>query len=379
LEGGSSGSAYNPAQAADAFRPTPQQDLKYRGGKTIRDLTYVNIYVGGKQAWSESDRKNIDWALKGAMTDPHLNHVLMQYFNDEPISAAYRGSFLLDGFNLPRVTQSNIRDVVRILHTRGSFSHLPLTSTAICFILPKGTILEDPDSDGQRAAPINGVIPYGVEASSLRGLGGYHGSVLVGSQTLYYAVSVYPERLPNGQSNGVPVFRVPWKDAVASLYHQLQEIRTDPDVDDAIATSQEQYVGWASDIGEEIGDYPLTADSEDGRLDQVFMEVDLANGSGKVPVQLCYSNAVHGPEGPIERPHGGAPLPIPPVVPPPWASPSPGPAPQPTNPPQNPGTADPDLDWLRSEWDHLPESLKRQILKLIQDSHSHVEERSFGQ
>jgi hypothetical protein len=32
-------------------------------------------------------------------------------------------------------------------------------------------------------------------------------------------------------------------------------------------------------------------------------EVPLADGSGTVPVQFQYSNAVHGPEGPIPEPH----------------------------------------------------------------------------
>ncbi len=52
---------------------------------------------------------------------------------------------------------------------------------------------------------------------------------------------------------------------MATFYHELQEARTDPDVE--------------------------------GMLTKVFKEVPLADGSGTVPVQLQYSNAVHGPEG----------------------------------------------------------------------------------
>ncbi len=365
-----------PSQILAGMKPTPGEDLKYRGGKAIKDLTYINIYVGGNQAWSESDRKNIDWALNGAMTDPNLNHVLMQYFNDQPVTASYRGSFILDGYRPLRVTQANLRELVKLLHARGSFSQLPLETTAINFFLPRGVILEDPDSGGPRSTPTNGVIPSEGESSSLLGLGGYHGSVHIGQETLYYSAGVYSERMANGQTNGVPVFNVPWKDTCAMMYHVLQEIRTDPDVDDALVTGQEQYLGWVSGSGEEISDFPVEADGADGRLDQVFVEVPLANGSGRVPVQLCYSNAVHGPEGPITKPHRGAPLPIPPASPPPPGASPPTPAPPSNPPPSNPpptqpndGGFDPGLEWINKEWDFLPESVKAKILQLIKDAH----------
>lgn len=368
------------AENSAALPATPDDDLKHRGGKTIRDLTYINIYVGGPQVWAESDRKNIDWALNAAMTDPHLNHVMMQYFNDQPITSNYRGSFLLNGYAPTRVTQGNMQQLVRSLDQMGSFSQLPAGNAAINFILPRGVVLEDPSlGTSQPANPI----PSADEGNSLQGLAGYHGSARIGARTLYYAVGVYSERLPNGQTNGVPVFEVPWKDICATLYHQLQEIRTDPDSDDAISSGNQKYAGWVSDRGEEISDLPVKADSADGRLDQVFREVPLANGSARVPVQFMYSNAVHGPEGPIAQPHAGSPLPVPPATVPPWGS-SPGPAPDPTPDPDPepndppPQTADPGLEWIRKEWANLPDSLKKRILEMIQQSQANAEEQPFG-
>ena len=38
-------------------------------------------------------------------------------------------------------------------------------------------------------------------------------------------------------------------------------------------------------------------------LRRVMKQVLLTNGSGTVPVQFQFSNAVHGPEGPIAAPH----------------------------------------------------------------------------
>lgn len=41
------------------------------------------------------------------------------------------------------------------------------------------------------------------------------------------------------------------------------------------------------------------ASEADGNLTEVFREVELTDNIGTVPVPFMYSNAVHGPEGPI--------------------------------------------------------------------------------
>ena len=117
-------------------------------------------------------------------------------------------------------------------------------------------------------------------------------------------MGVYSERYANGSTNGIPVFREPWKNVVAALYHQLIEARTNPDVEEAIRDpsllNDDRTLGWVSDSGLEIGDIPLSANFP---LTSVITEVPLANGSGSVPVQLPYSNYAGAPEGPITQPH----------------------------------------------------------------------------
>jgi hypothetical protein len=118
--------------------------------------------------------------------------------------------------------------------------------------------------------------------------------------SIYYAISVFSETRADGSTNGIVAFDRPWKNVVATCYHELNEARTDPDVEDAIRTGQLTFVGWTSARGEECGDAPIRTASG---LESVFREVALTDGSGSVPVQFMYSNAVHGPEGPIPRPH----------------------------------------------------------------------------
>jgi hypothetical protein len=160
-------------------------------------------------------------------------------------------------------------------------------------MLPRGTVLTIDDGSGDDAKPKRKSRsgPTEEEASSLEGLGGFHGSVHIGATTLYYAVGVFSEG-----SNGIVAFDQPWKNVVATFYHELVEARTDADVED-------NRVAWVNNErpSEEIGDIPMTLAGDN--LSKVMKEVPLGDGSGTVPIQLMWSNAVAGPEGPIATPH----------------------------------------------------------------------------
>ncbi len=167
-----------------------------------------------------------------------------------------------------------------------------VSSTLFNFMLPSGVVLTIDDGSSDAEAPNESQTPPhdpDEKSSSLEGLGGFHGSVKFGNQRIYYAVGVYSQG-----SNGIDAFGVPWKNVVATFYHELNEARTDADV-------EENKVAWVNSRGEEIGDIPMSLAGND--LSKVMVEVSLADGSGTTPIQLMWSNAVHGPEGPIAHPH----------------------------------------------------------------------------
>ena len=305
---------------------TPAEDLRFRGGHTIADLKFVNLYVGGDDCWSASDIRQIDSAIAAAMADRNLNNVMMQYFNNRPITSVALPSHPLTGYRPSTMTQGDVERCVEYLYRRGFLQGYDLSSTVFNFLLPQGTVLTDDTGlsatamtqpaaqvgqwtraavsrtadEGHNTSPV----PHSEESSSLMGLGGYHGSIRIDGKPVYYTADVFSERQQNGRFNGIPVFAEPWKNVVATLYHELNEARTDPDVQDAIRhagdPAAERYLGWTSDRGEECGDYPI---DESRDLSTVVREVTLTDGSGTVPVQFQYSNAVHGPEGPIPEPH----------------------------------------------------------------------------
>lgn len=300
-----------PEAIAPGIPPTPAHDLKFHGGHTIQDLVFSNFYVGGSAAWKAGDMQNIDQALSNAMSDVDLNNVMSQYFSSGNITTTMKPSQVLTGPPPKVVSQGDIENLVLQLFKAGTLDGSDFTSTVLNFMLPSGTILNtDPApttgsiaAQLERPMAVRKGVPVEEEEDSTQGLGGYHGSVHAGTgnntQTIYYAVGVYSEILPGNITNGIPVFDQPWKNVVATFYHELNEARTDADVEDAIRAGNDpsatKLLGWTSKQGEECGDFPVF---EANPLTKVFQEVNLTNGNGTVPVQYQYSDAVHGPEGP---------------------------------------------------------------------------------
>lgn len=289
------------------------EDLKYRGGKVIRDLSYVNLYVSGDTEWTMSDVDRIDRSLEAAMQDQHLNNVLLQYFNNQAIRSTALASHPLTGFTPTTVSRGDIQDYITYLFDQGFLQPFDLQNTVINLLLPPETILTTRDSasngrsnqSNQRALDSYLLTDESDDVDSAAGLGGYHGSVVTANgERVYFAACVYSDRYANGVTNGIPVLSDPWKNVVATLYHQLMEVRTNPDVEDALRESSDldsgRILGWVSDSGLEIGDIPIRGTLP---ISRVIREVPLANGDGTVPVQLPYSVFTGGPEGPISQPH----------------------------------------------------------------------------
>jgi hypothetical protein len=217
------------------------------------------------------------------MADPNLQTVLQQYFS-EPISSTFLGSDVVPGTVPQFVISDQVEEFIAELDSAGAFQGMDLPNTVIDLMLPPGTILSQGD------------------ANSLSGLGGFHGSVHAGSDTVYYAVGVYAQVLGPQVTNGIPVFDQDWKNVVAAFYHELCEARTDPDVSDANLQQNISLAGWLSPNGEEIGDSPIDIAQQIGQpINAVFQEVPLTDGSGSVPIQLMWSNEAHGPANPTPQ------------------------------------------------------------------------------
>jgi hypothetical protein len=304
------------APAVGAGAPYPPFDLAYRGGRTIEQLTFTNFYLGGASRWTTSDRNAIDAGISALMADLWCNNVIDQYYVGKPTSTMSPSKVLTDAIG-DRYYTTDVEAQVTALFNGGKLGGFDVRKTVFNFLLPRGVVLVDgfrpgaerhsheTESEHDRRHKTHFKIKK-EELDSKHGLGGFHGSVHVGSTTLYYSVEVY-SATDGGQDNGIVIWQDSWKNVVSTLYHELVEARTDPDVADVNRTGNERLLGWYSDKGGEIGDAPISA-AEQGRfpVSKVWYEATLSDGS-KQPIQTEWSNAIHRPEGPIKRAHKKAP------------------------------------------------------------------------
>jgi hypothetical protein len=229
------------------------------------------------------------------MSDPHLNNVMLQYYPDATsITTNFLGSTKLPGPVGAEFNRDSVNPVIQSLIDNNTLSGTNFDNADICLFLPPGVILTTDASGG-----VGSGHPKGDDDadSSQQGLAGYHGSCHIGSTRVYFAVGVFSQ-LIHGRPNGIPEWPDPWKNVVATFYHELNEVRTHPDVEDADRNNNDHLLGWYSAVegGGEIGDIPM---NEAGpNLRTVMVEVTLAGGK-VAPVQLMWSNAVGGPQGPF--------------------------------------------------------------------------------
>jgi hypothetical protein len=274
------------APLAPGFAADTSLNLKDFRGKTIGALSFANVYLGSSQ-WSASDMTNIDAALSGAMSDPALNNVIQQYF-DAPITTTFLGRKLSDAAVPATYTRDSVSATLSQLYASGQLAGIDFSNTVVNLLLPPGVILD--------TTAASGVGDLDDKDSSLEGLGGYHGSHAAdGGTTIYFAASVYSQTTAKGH-NGIPVWPDSWKNVVATLYHELNEARTDADVEAVNRTNNQNLLGWYSTKGGEIGDIPINEAGDN--LQSVFVEVALQSGQS-APIQLMWSNAAAGPGEPF--------------------------------------------------------------------------------
>ncbi len=267
----------DPTALAPNLPRTPQRNLIYRGGHLVPNMHYANMFIEGKSSWDKNEMKSVDNATIASMQDPRLNRILAQYFNNKTPQCNQLPSRTVKAGKVDQFDRQDLESLITGQFEANELNSIDFSRTLLNFMLPPGVVL--------------GIDP-GDTATSLNGLGGYHGSFRTPSgQKIYYAIAVYSEQLDDGTQNGIPVFDENWKNVVATNYHELNEFRTDPDVQEAITTGNELFLGWTSPQGEEIGDFPIF---EAANLHDVFKEIKLVNNL-TVPMQLLYSNSDDGP------------------------------------------------------------------------------------
>jgi len=252
----------------------PLCDLIFHGGKVMPQCEYQNIYLGSSADWCAADIAAVDYALRVASRHRSLDEILGQYFFGTKSVCEPRESLILSESKPALMGETDVQSKLLSLYDSGALNRANLECTLFNFVLPPKTVLTLEQS------------------SSLDGLGGYHGSVSRlrdGRQiTLYYSASVFSEVFGDGQEHGVCAFAEPWKNVSVTLFHQLCEFRTDPDVSDAVRHADNSFLGWMSRDGAECADTPIPSPLSSHEFAAVVCQEDQG-----IPIHFIYSNSRH--------------------------------------------------------------------------------------
>lgn len=196
-------------------------------GRVLTDPAFSSIFAGGfwqtKKGLAEK-RYHDNFAEDILKSD--YTKIWSEYGVNE---GSFKGSSVNAAKNLPeRVGAAEIESLIQKMLTARSIPSAD-GKTVYTVYLPPGIILESPDG-----------------ASSLDGLGGFHGSFdLKSGKRVYYAALVYSQG-----GNGIPFTDSPKKNISIIASHEWSEAVTDPDVNNG-------ELGWYDERYGEIGDIPL--------------------------------------------------------------------------------------------------------------------------
>jgi hypothetical protein len=209
---------------------TANTNVQYYGGKVLNQFNVQNVYLGSY--WNlpegQADASKNDAFMKNYVSNDQAQSIWHQYGVQ---SGTYSGSQVVSKtiHSGQKITQRTIEDAVKKL---AAADPNPGPNKLYNVVLPPGAVL----SDGS--------------ATSLQGLGGYHGSVTVNGQPVYYSAIAYSKG-----NNGIDFTNGNAVDNVTiTESHEISEAVTDPDVEVASKTNNWSALGWMDPQNGEIGD-----------------------------------------------------------------------------------------------------------------------------
>ena len=207
--------------------PVETGHLSFHGGKVLHSPDVVPVYVGAywQTAQGRKDRARNDAALAALVKDPGQTAIWREYGGGPGTTSP---SKVLGGASRAVYSKEDVEALVQSQVRAGAFDARD-PERIFSLVLPPGAVLHD---DG---------------ASSLAGLGGFHGNVSApDGHPVYYAVVVYSQRA-GGRTNGIDFDGVPIDNVTITESHEITEAVTDPDVGLASQTGDARYLGWYDD------------------------------------------------------------------------------------------------------------------------------------
>src|SRR5262245_57695864 len=91
-----SGESFQRSAIAPGVSASPQDDLLFRGGKTLPRMGFQNVYLGRPSDFASGDVESIDNAITRLMRDDQLKSIIQQYFQGKKLEYDIAPSVILD-------------------------------------------------------------------------------------------------------------------------------------------------------------------------------------------------------------------------------------------------------------------------------------------
>lgn len=294
-----------------APKNTAEATLRYHGGGILTHPDVVNMYLGDyfKSAAGQNDVHHNDAAMADMVKNKGYTSVWAQYGVGKGTTEK---SHVLGGHYKTgqQITEGQLRSMLTKMANSGALNphvqHAVKPGESLWSIAqglhdqgvvskPVAEIVSDlkamnpslkdasalaagqhltvygkrnPQAIYQFVLPPDAVLVMSDGTSSQNGLGGFHGNVNdKKGNPVYFSAICYSKG-----SNGIDFDGKPQDNLTITESHEISETATDPNVDKAIATNNNKYLGWYDDVTNkgEIGDIAIN----DLPLDQTFRMVD---------------------------------------------------------------------------------------------------------
>ncbi len=272
--------------------------LTFHGCPIIVDLSYRLFFIGSNWAspylTQQADR--LDTALRAALQDTALNTVFDSYLapgQTGPVTAAPSGERGIVSMDWPScLSRDDLHKIAQTLLNEGRLPRTGLDDYALALILPPGTVLLDPRDAVQ---------------SSTKGLASIHGTFHLTDHGAPMAVHFCAAVWSDG-SNGVavPAFQdhpawLPWENTCAALYHEMAELRTNRNIDEAPESGGEPpsgRLGWTVHYAGKWIEPPDLPILWAGELPQKVFCKGTVGGVDGVPIQVMWAKDATEPHMP---------------------------------------------------------------------------------
>jgi hypothetical protein len=215
---------------SDATASASSTDVKYYGGKVLKNFQVENVYYGSYYN-----------TTSGKADAAYNDGFMKQYVNNSDAKSIWNQYGVAGGtFDGSTVVNKSVRSGQTI-------SKKTLES------LVKNLAANDPEATNNKIYNIQlppGAVLSDGSATSKQGLGGFHGSVTVNGKQVYYSAIA-----DSKGSNGIDFTNGDArKNVTITESHEISEAVTDPDVELASDTNDYSKLGWMDLNNGEIGD-----------------------------------------------------------------------------------------------------------------------------